>query len=99
MSIAIQARAFAWTVNYARCLARKSQLEIAGTARLRLKEYVALEQGRYTPRLWQVLLLADALDLDREWLCRLAAAESQVLKKQAAAAGVSLRVPGQHRCA
>src|SRR5882724_6650108 len=99
MSIIKQPSAFAWTVNYARCLARKSQLEIAGAARLKLKEYIALEQGRYMPRLWQVLLLADALDLDRQWLCRLAAAECQLPKKQAAAAGVSLRVPGQHRCA
>ena len=94
-----QSGAFAWTVNYARSMARKSQLEIAGAARLNLKEYIALEQGRYIPRLWQVLLLADALDLDREGLCRLATAEREVPKKQAAAAGVSLQVPGQHRCA
>jgi hypothetical protein len=99
MSITNQSSAFAWTVNYARSLNRKSQLEIAGAARLRLKEYIALEQGRYIPRLWQVLLLADALDLDREWLCRLATAESEMPKKRAAAAGVSLRIPGQHRCA
>jgi DNA-binding XRE family transcriptional regulator len=66
MSITNQPGAFAWTVNYARCMARKSQLEIAGGARLKPKEYIALEQGRYIPRLWQVLLLADALDLDRE---------------------------------
>jgi DNA-binding XRE family transcriptional regulator len=100
MSITNQPGAFAWTVNYARGMARKSQLEIAGAARLNLKEYIALEQGRYIPRLWQVLLLADALDIDREWLCRLASTDqSQAPKKQAAAAGVSLRVPGQHRCA
>jgi hypothetical protein len=89
---------FGWTLNCARCLAHKSELEIAGAARLRLKEYVAAEQGRYMPRLWQVLLLADALDLDRAGLCRMAGGEPEP-KKRAAAAGVSLRVPGQHRCA
>jgi hypothetical protein len=93
--------AFAWTVNYARCLARNSQIELARATRLTLEELVALEAGRHVPRLWQVLLLADALDLDRAGLCRCAGEATLVTtaKKQAPAAGVTARVPGNFRCA
>jgi hypothetical protein len=89
--------AFAWAVNYARCLAHKSQIEIARAARLTLEELVALEQGRQVLRLWQVLLLADALDLDRAGLCRCAVKATLAItaKKQAAAAGVTSGVPRQ----
>jgi hypothetical protein len=88
---------FAWILRQARYHARRSQLEVARAARLTLAELVAAETGAYVPPLWQVLLLADALELDRHALCRLAGATPGHRKKAAAAAGVSSRVPGQQR--
>jgi len=46
--------------------------ELAQACRLTLNEVMALEAGILAPPLWQVLLMADFLGVDRDWLCRLA---------------------------
>ena len=68
---------FAWFVSAVRLWKKKSQVEVAAAARLLLAEYIAIEASRWVPRMWQGLLLADALSVSRDWLCRLAAQEKE----------------------
>jgi DNA-binding XRE family transcriptional regulator len=61
---------FAHHVRAARWREQMSQAELASRSYLSLDEILAVEDGRFVPRLWQVLLLADVLDLGRDALCR-----------------------------